>query len=201
MIPPPSPTSLPATGVILAGGKSSRFGQDKALFLYQGKPLATYAIETLRPLCQQVLISTNHPEKFAFTMLTTIEDRVRDCGPLSGIHSGLHHALHSEILFLGCDMPLVPVELMNLLLKKLDDYDAVVPQHHGFRETLCMAMKKQALPVVQEALEEGRLRIMDVLQELNTCFTEVSHLPFFSPGIFANINYPGDINSLDSAAK
>ncbi|MFO7978557.1 MAG: molybdenum cofactor guanylyltransferase [Bacteroidales bacterium] len=184
------------TGVILAGGKSSRFGQDKGLYPYQGQALVIHALETFKPLCNEIFISTNKPEEYAFTGFEAITDLVKDCGPLGGIFSGLHHASHNKILFLGCDMPLVPGELMNLLLKKLDDHDAAVPQHHGFRETLCIAMNRSALPVVQKAIEGKRFRILNVLQDLNTCFPEVSQLPFYSPPIFTNINYPKDIENL-----
>ncbi len=189
------------TGIILAGGKSSRFGQDKGLYLYQGQPLVLHALETIKPLCSEILISTNKPEEYAFTGFSAITDLVKDCGPLGGIFSGLVHASHNKILFLGCDMPLVPGELMDLLLEKLDAHDAAVPQHLGFRETLCMAMKRRALPVVQKAIEANRFRILDVLQELNTSFPEISRLPFYSPAIFTNINYTKDIENLPPSPK
>lgn len=189
------------TGIVLAGGKSSRFGQDKGLFLYQGQPLVVHALKTIKPLCDQILISTNKPAAYAFTGLTTMADQVKDCGPLGGIFSGLVHATHNKILFLGCDMPLVPGQLMTLLLEQLSHYDAAIPQHQGFRETLCIAMNRSVLPVVQKAIDEKVFRILDVLQDLNTCFREVSHLSFYSPEIFTNINYPKDIEKLSPSGK
>lgn len=62
------------TGIILAGGESRRFGSDKALFEYNGKKLIEYAIASLRPVCGQILLSTHHTHKYAFTGLTCVAD-------------------------------------------------------------------------------------------------------------------------------
>jgi molybdenum cofactor guanylyltransferase len=193
-------TSIPetakpdVTGIVLAGGRSSRFGQDKGLFPFRGKPMVLHAIDILQPCCGEIIISTNRPDDYRFTGLQTIFDIHPGCGPIGGMHSGLWHASFSKVLFLGCDMPLVPAALMVHLLQQLNGCQAVVPSHNGFRETLCMAMLKEAHPITSKAIEEKQFRILDVLDMMETCYTEVSREPFFREDTFFNINYRRDID-------
>lgn len=185
------------TGIVLAGGKSSRFGQDKGLFNYRGKPLVLHASEIIKPICNEIFISTNSPHDYAFTGIPTIVDIHKDCGPISGIHSGLHHAFNNKVVFIGCDMPFIPLELMQHLIQQLDTCQAAVPQHNGFKETLCLAINKSALESARKTIQIKKYKILDLLEMVNTCFTEVSQMPFYSPKIFTNINYKTDIKPED----
>lgn len=181
------------TGVVLAGGKSSRFGTDKGLFPYVGKLLVQHAIDILRPFCGEVLVSTNKPEAYAFTGLRTITDIYTDCGPLGGMHSGLSHATGRVVFFLGCDMPGVKGIVFPYLLSHLGDYQAAVPLNNGFRETLCMAMKKECLITVEQAIQQKKFRILDMLEGLKVSFPELSNQPFYHKEMFHNINYREDL--------
>ena len=82
------------TGIVLAGGKSSRMGQDKALLDYQGKRLIDYAIELLTPVCSEILISTNQPgyENLGFQLIV---DQYPDCGYIGGLHAALANAANN----------------------------------------------------------------------------------------------------------
>lgn len=181
------------SGVVLAGGKSSRFGQDKGLFVYQGKPLVQHAIAILDSHCDEVLVSTNNPQGYAFTGLPTFEDIYRECGPLGGMHAGLVHASTECVFFLGCDMPHVPPAILPFLLGHALGYDAVVPVHHHFRETLCMVMRRDSLPIVEQAILERKWKILDMLAMLRVNFVPVSDQDFYQERIFHNINYRGDV--------
>lgn len=189
------------TGIILAGGKSSRFGQDKALAKFGDKTLVEHAATILKPFCSQLLISTNQPEDLAFTGISLISDIFTGCGPIGGIHSGLYHASHQRVLFLGCDMPRIPQSLMQFLEKQLSDFDAVVPCERGFRQTLCLAMKKNTIDAVEQAISQKKFRLLDMLKMINTTYTEVSSLPFYEPGIFLNINYQDDLDQLQRQSR
>jgi molybdopterin-guanine dinucleotide biosynthesis protein A len=177
----------------LAGGKSSRFGQDKGLFPFRGKALVEHAIEILKPLCSEVLISTNNLEAYAFTRLKTITDIHPDCGPIGGMHSGLFHAKGQVVLFLGCDMPFVDGRVFSFLLDNIRDSHAAVAKHNGFRETLCMAMKKESLPLVEQAIAEKKYKILDMLEMLSVSYPELTTQPFFHKEMFHNINYLKDL--------
>lgn len=181
------------TGVVLAGGKSSRFGTDKGLYPYQGKPLVQHAIDILQPFCGEMLVSTNQPEAYAFTGLKTITDIYTDCGPLGGMHSVLKQAKGKVVYFLGCDMPGVNGQVFTFLLTHLGDYQAVVPLNNGFRETLCLAMKKECLLTVEQAIQQKKFRILDMLEALKVSYPELSSQPFYHKEMFHNINYRKDM--------
>jgi len=183
------------SGVILAGGKSSRFGQDKGLFRYRGNLLIEYAIEALTPTCNELLISTNQPGHYSFTGLRTIEDIYPDCGPIGGIHSGLTHASGNLVIFAGCDMPHLGPDIFKFLIGTMKGFDAVVPLNKGFRETLVVAMRKSCLKSVEDTIGLGKYKLLDMLQELNTGFYEVTTQPFYREGLFHNINTLQDAES------
>lgn len=181
------------SGVVLAGGKSSRFGQDKGLFPFRGRVLVEHAVEILKPLCTEILISTNKPAAYGFTGLKTIPDIFPDCGPVGGMHSGLFHASGELVLFLGCDMPFVDSQVFSFLIDNIGCNHAAVALNNGFCETLCTVMKKISLPIIEQAIAEKKYKILDMLEMLTVSYPELSAQPFYSKNMFHNINYLKDI--------
>ncbi len=181
------------SGVVLAGGKSSRFGQDKGLFPFRGKALVEHAIDILKPICSEILISTNNPDAYGFTGQKTIADIHAGCGPIGGMHSGLFNASGQIVLFLGCDMPFVDSKVFSFLLENIGRKHAAVAVHNGFRETLCMALKKDSLPLVEQAISEKKYKILEMLELLNVSYPELSTQPFYHKEMFYNINYLNDL--------
>lgn len=106
-----SETKLPIHGFVLAGGKSSRMGRDKALLELGGHPLVQIAVEKLQAFCAEVSIAGNRDDLTEFAPLV-YEDRV-DCGPAAGIEAGLRASTQPWALFMPVDVPLVPVDLLR----------------------------------------------------------------------------------------
>lgn len=181
------------SGVVLAGGRSNRFGQDKCLYVHNGITLTERAVHALLPWCGEIMISTNKPQEMAYLGLQTISDLHKDCGPLGGIHSGLQHSQGSVVVFTGCDMPYLDGRIIPFLINNLGDKQAVVPTHGGFRETLCLVLRKDSLAQIESALLQKTFKLLDVLQSIDTVFAEVSHEDFYTPGIFHNINTREDL--------
>jgi molybdopterin-guanine dinucleotide biosynthesis protein A len=102
---------LPVHGFVLAGGKSSRMGVDKALLRFCGRPMVEIAVEKLREFCAVVTIAGNREDLSAFAPVVR-ETRV-DVGPAAGIEAGLGAAAQPWALFLPVDVPLVPGELLR----------------------------------------------------------------------------------------
>ncbi len=181
------------TGVVLAGGKSSRFGQDKGLYHFHGKPLVEYALDILRPVCHDILISTNHPDDYSGFGIPCITDFFRDAGPLAGIHSALKHARSSMVAVIGCDMPNIPSRLFTAMLQHAGAYDVVMPAHRGFTETLCALYSKNAIYAIEQSIRNKEYKIIKAIESLNALFLPVEQEPFYRPGIFQNINYKSDL--------
>ncbi len=182
------------TGIILAGGKSSRFGSNKALFEYKGKKLVEYSIETLKPLCGQLLLSTNEPEKFTFTGLPTVADLFPASGPVAGIHACLAQSNTEHNLVIGCDLPWLDTRLFEFILQNSHNYQVVMPRHKGFRETMASYYHKSCTVTLEKALQEKRYKIFDAIAPLKTFYPEIDNETFYNEKLFANVNYREDID-------
>jgi len=185
------------TGIILAGGRSSRFGEDKALYHYKGKPMVEYAIDALLPICEQLLLVTNRPDDYyRLTGVTFVRDVFPGCGPLGGIHAGLLASENSDNLIAGCDMPGLKADLFRTLLLCKSDDQVVLPSHFGFKESLACYYHKSALPIIEEALKQNRLKIFDAIMPLRIQYLSVERMTFYSESLFANVNTREDIKHI-----
>ncbi len=181
------------TGVVLSGGRSSRFGQDKGLYPYKGKPLVLHALEILDPICSKLMISTNDSRSYAGFGYECIEDLSPNAGPLAGIQSALTHAPTDIVALISCDTPHIPSTLYATLIDSIRNHDVVMPSHSGFIETMTAVYAKKCLPWIETAIKLKRFRILDAIKPMDSLFLEIEHKGFYRPDIFHNINYKEDI--------
>jgi molybdopterin-guanine dinucleotide biosynthesis protein A len=99
-------TTSKITGIVLAGGRSSRMGEDKSLMKLNGKALVEYSINALRPLCDKVIISSNIAA-YDFTGCEVWPDELPDQAPIIGIYSCLKRSETELNVILSCDIPLM----------------------------------------------------------------------------------------------
>lgn len=152
---------LPITGIILAGGKSSRMGRDKAFLEYLGKPLIEKSLEELRSVFSEVIISTNSPERFQRYGEKKVTDLYPGCGPLSGLQSGLQAAHFDYSFFVACDMPFIDPEVIRFLAGYCGKHDVIVPEVDGVLHPLHAYYHKNCLPLITEYLEKKSFKIID----------------------------------------
>jgi molybdopterin-guanine dinucleotide biosynthesis protein A len=158
---------LDITGVILAGGRSSRFGSNKALALLHGKPLIQHVMDTVTSIFDDCLLVTNAPEQYDFLNIPMIRDQYQDSGPLAGIHAALSHTGKAWIFVVGCDMPAVTPDLVSFLCSRVhEDYDAVIPWLETGAEPLCGLYHKSALARIGQYLQSGRAQVKEILENL-----------------------------------
>ncbi|WP_066056987.1 molybdenum cofactor guanylyltransferase [Robertmurraya korlensis] len=155
------------TGIILAGGKSSRMGQNKALLTIEGATVIERIAHELTKITDQLLIVTNTFRDFEFLGIPMVEDMQKGKGPIAGIHAGLTATTTNANLIVACDMPFISSSLGDFLLTGLDEYQAVIPELGGQLHPLYGAYRKDALQVVTNALTNNQLRIRSVLEQLN----------------------------------
>lgn len=180
------------TGIILAGGKSLRMGTDKALVEINGKPLLQRAIDLCRPLCHDILISTNQPGHTEFGYLT-VPDEIKSCGPLGGIYSCLKKSKTDWSFVLSVDAAFVEPAFFYFLTSEKEGFDAVVPRHESGVEPLIALYHINCLPAITKQLEEGKYKMQDFLKQVNTHFLESQFWAEKYPRIFFNLNCPDDI--------
>lgn len=185
------------TGVVLAGGLSSRFGANKALARLHGKPLIQHVAETLTGVFSDCLLVTNTPEDYRFLNLPVTGDRYRGMGPLAGIHAALYHASTQWIFVVGCDMPGVTAELARFISSFREaGYDAVIPWPARGPEPLCGLYNRNILATVERFLADGKARVKELLEGLKIRKITEAELTEAAGGmaVFANVNRPGDLD-------
>jgi molybdopterin-guanine dinucleotide biosynthesis protein A len=183
---------------ILAGGKSTRMGRDKAFVAYEGRTLLARALDVARSLTANVSI-VGSAEKYA-PFAPVVEDLFRDCGPLAGIHAALRASSTEMNLLLAVDTPYVsPVFLQYLTSRAHDAADALVtlPRAEGRRQPLCAIYRREFATTAESALRAGRNRIDVLFDEVRTRVIEQPELEAagFSPAIFRNLNTPEDLEA------
>lgn len=183
------------TGILLAGGKSSRFGTDKSLADFRGKPMIEYAISALKPVCDTLLISANENHsgyrKYGFEI---VEDQVKNIGPMGGVLACLKRSETRYNMVLSCDTPFVSPEMFRYLLQSIENFQAVVPIHDkGKIEPLAAVYATNLLWYLQQCVEKKEYSMHRFLKESNTRFVDVNDsLPFFTDELFVNINTQHD---------
>jgi len=187
------------TGVILAGGVSSRMGANKALLKIGNTPL----IETIyRKLCRifrDVIIITNTPGEYAFIPCRTAPDIFPDVGSIAGLHSGLVNSSTERIFVVACDMPLLNAELIRRLCAVDGEWDAVVPVNDaGYLEPLHAIYARSSLDGIQEALDQGNksiLLLFDRIRIRKVEWEEISGIEGAAES-FRNVNTPEDFGAI-----
>ncbi|WP_024768113.1 molybdenum cofactor guanylyltransferase [Aquimarina macrocephali] len=156
------------TGIILAGGKSSRMGREKGLILLDGKPFIQHGIDALQPLVDTIIIVSSNSDYDVFEV-DRVEDIIVESGPLAGLHSGLMHSKTEHNLVISCDVPLITTEfLKKLLYYKKEDYDIVQFEAEGKSIPLIALYKKRCADQCQELLANGERRLRKLVSTVKT---------------------------------
>lgn len=176
------------TAIILAGGKSSRMGQDKGLALYRGKRMIEHVVESCKKLTPKILISTNNQE-YSFLGYPLVEDNFKEMGPIGGLQAGLVASETFDNIFCSCDMPgIQPEVLIRFLDKKNNDSQAVVAANSkGNFFPVLGYYNKSVLPVIEKQIAKGDFKMQHLLKELNV------QSMVFPDEVLKNINYPEDL--------
>ena len=182
------------TGVILAGGRSSRMGSNKALLPYRGGRFIEAIHRLLGELFDEVLLVTNTPEQYAFLPCRKVADLYPGVGALAGLHAGLHHSRTSHIFAVACDMPYLNGDLIRRLASRRGLADVVIPEGDKGPEPLHAIYGKGCLGPMQRALADERRRIVSFFPEVRVCNIPRSAVAELDPGFdsFKNINTPSD---------
>lgn len=185
------------SAIILAGGKSSRFGSNKAFATYNGKPLLQNSIDLVQTLCDSVIVIGDKSLE-TITSQPVLQDILPEQGPAGGIYTGLFHSKTEMNLIVGVDLPLLSVDFLAYLLTFADkNFKAVVPLFDGHPQPLCALYSRHYLDWMQEAMQKGSLKMRNIIDRQQTYYLEIGqNLPFYSSLLFANINTLKDLENL-----
>ena len=218
----------PVTGVILAGGKSRRMGENKALMRLGDDSLIGHVIRCLHDVTDELLLVTNSPTEYAHLDVPMHGDILPDAGALGGVYTGVTHASHDAILCVACDSPFLEPKLLSYLVTVLGEYDAVIPYTYSSRQTpfcrnkdigvtnpsygddtqitlqtLCAAYSKRCLSIIELMLRESELRVHALQERARIQRVSPEVWREFDPeGMsFFNINTPEDFKIADSYVR
>jgi molybdopterin-guanine dinucleotide biosynthesis protein A len=179
------------TGVVLAGGLSTRMRRDKALLPYQGRHLIDAPIEKLQLIFSSVVLSVKNSAEFAEYSLAKIEDRYQEIGPVGGITSVLQSGIE-RAFFVACDMPFLNRELIEFLCTFNEE--AVIPIWDSRPEVLHSIYSISLLPHLEEAIAQKRYKITDALKNAKVHYVEENEIRRFDAtgNSFRNVNTPSD---------
>lgn len=197
-------------GIILAGGRSSRMGRNKALLAIPGEPSLTFIerlASLLSTLCPEVLLvardemSGREYESFPSQQICRIiYDQVPDQGPLMGLYSGLQAISYSHALVLAVDLPFVKPELLAWLHAFPLNDKALVPRVQTIPQVLLARYPRTILPVIVECLQSGRRDPRVLIAKAPVRFLEEEVVRDIDPDLrsFVNINTPEDFHRASS---
>ena len=184
------------TIAVQAGGKSSRMGEDKALIRLAGIPLIERVLARIDGLADEILITTNHPETLTHLNLRMAGDEVPGAGALHGLKTALDAARGELVLVLSCDTPFVNRELLEHLLSRAHEADAIVPKHDDKYEPLqAVYNRARCLPAVEAALLASKRRMVSFYPQVHVLPIEENVLSRLDPSglSFFNVNTAEDL--------
>jgi len=159
------PAQSVAEGFVLAGGRSTRMGQDKALLPWGSRPLLDVALDKLRalPLAAAPRIAAARSDLSSYAEV--IADLHPGCGPLSGIEAALAVSSRPLNIFLPVDVPLLPAEFLWWMLQRAETTGALVtvPRVNGQPQGLCAVYHRDLLSHITASLVAGDYKVMPVV--------------------------------------
>ena len=186
------PANAGISAFVLAGGRSSRMGRDKALLSFGDQSLLQRALQTVAAASSKAYIVGSKDLYGEFG--TIVEDIFPGCGPLGGIHAALSSTDTDLNLILSVDMPRMTGEFLRWLIARAKTKPELitVPEAAGGLQPLCATYRKAAAGFAEEALRRGEYKIGRLFSQVPTCIISESEIlaAGFSPELFQNINTP-----------
>jgi molybdopterin-guanine dinucleotide biosynthesis protein A len=193
-------------GVILAGGQSRRMGQDKALMSLGGRLLIQRVIDVLAPMCAELILVTNDPDRYAHFALRTVHDVFPGAGSLGGLYSGMAASASDTAIAVACDMPFLNGALLQYLVEQSSAADAVVADLSTAARSaadqpkakqldlhpLHAVYRRACLAPIEKQLRAGDLRMMGFFERVNVRYVKRAEVLRFDTQLrsFFNVNTP-----------
>ena len=190
-------TELNVSAIVLAGGRSSRFKRDKALILWEGKPLIVRLVDMLKRMFGEIIVVTGDDRRYEDLLdVIVVDDLIKGKGPLGGIHAGLSSSSNDYNLILPCDMPLLNEKVISLLLDEIDGQARIIlPVVRGYVEPLVGIYHRDCIPFAEMLLRGGKLKVLGLMDFVPTKLIPESRVLEVDPDLtsFLNLNRPEDL--------
>ena len=195
-----------ASVIVLAGGKSTRFGRDKASELLQGETLLQRTVRCLTSLAVEIIVvrapGEATPVPAHAPRLREVADIYAERGPLGGIYAGLVASASFHNLVVGCDMPFLNLDLIRYLFSIARGFDVVMPRMGGKTEALHAVYSKNCLRPIESLIRRGEFQVIQFLDAVRTRFVEEKEIDLLDSErlSFFNVNSPADLRYAERLA-
>lgn len=186
---------------ILCGGKSSRFGTDKALVEINGRKLIEIVASELKKTFNRIIVVTAKEKDYAFLNLECINDVYFNCGPLAGIHTILRHAAAGKAFVISCDLPRIKADVIEHIINYKTDKPVTIPSSGGKKHYLCGVYNTSILYEAERLLEttkdlEKCASPYDLINNTGYELIDFDSLPQFGREAFFNLNSKEDLGKI-----
>jgi molybdopterin-guanine dinucleotide biosynthesis protein A len=188
------PGAPAATGAVMAGGRSSRLGRDKALLTINGETLLVRAVRTLHSVTAEQIVVGPPDRATQAGGVRAVPDEYPGSGPLGGIYSALRAASHEYLLVVACDMPFLNPALLAHLLTLAPAHDVVLPRLQGRGEQLHAVYRRTCLDPIRRQIERGDYKIDRFFAEVDVRDVDEDELRRYDPDLHSlrNVNTADD---------
>jgi molybdopterin-guanine dinucleotide biosynthesis protein A len=178
------------TGVILAGGRSTRMGTNKALLEFGGLRLIERVLRTIRPMFPEVRIVANDPDTYAYLDVPIWPDCIPEKGALGGLYTAVFHSTFAQTFCIACDMPFPNRAVIAYLRDQASGYDVVVPRTSDGYHPLHAIYSKSCLSHMEAMIHADRLKIDRLFPLVRLRTVEEEELLPMDPSLrcFVNVN-------------
>lgn len=183
---------------LIAGGRSTRFGEDKAFLDWKGQPLYVHQLRKLSQIEPgRIFLSTNQDQEFPAVLegIERINDREPDLGPIGALRSVFETSIEESVLVLAVDLPLMEVAF---LWKLLESGEGIVPETGSYTEPLAAFYpRREMLALIAAAIEDGNLKLQNLIRRaVDEGIVTLYPVAESEQSNFANINSPDDFHSI-----
>ena len=184
-----------AFGYVLAGGRSRRMGQDKALLRVRGETLVERALGTMRKVVSEVAIVGDRPDLAHFAEI--VPDLASGVGPVAGLVAGTGHCTREWALFMPVDVPEMSAETLTQMLDAARESDALglVPLADGIPQPLCVVLHRTLHDGLAQQMLSGERKVLRALE--GAAGPRLIFMPMRGLDQFANLNTPEDVAEYD----
>lgn len=183
---------------ILAGGKSSRFGESKATAYFDNQTLIDNSVMIGGLISTNILIIKRPQQQFEQHPIPTYGDIIPDCGPLGGIYTALENIKTPWLAVLPCDMPFLTPEIYEIIFSyRKEDIPIVAVSENGI-ESLVSIWPKSISTELRKSLIKKEFTTNKILEKFNAIQVSMpENFADYQPEFFINVNYKKDLEDLD----
>ena len=185
----------PISGALLAGGKSLRMQSDKATLVVDDDTLFSRGLRALQAVCNDVHIAGERCD-LASPTIPSYADKFPGSS-LGGLHTAIYHAANDWVCVLPCDLPFPSPRLLKTLLLHREEHDAVIPRTPHGSEPLIACYHKRVLPIIEQQIAAGNMRLTSLLDLLNVSYLDPTELPTGWKRALCNLNSRDDLARLN----